>query len=190
MKDPDLIHKLLEAYYQGETSIQEEEQIREYFLSEDIPDELAAEAELFKFYNLERLANSNPGLEEKILREIDTGNPKTLNVFSRWKYYWISGAAAVILIMLAIFIDMQLLQKDPYMVRQDTFDDPYIAYAEASRVLHFVSEKMNTGTEPLKNLEKLNTGIDYVQPVFSFGPGIQMLEYLNTIDNTRKLISK
>ena len=182
MKDPDLIHALLEAYYRGETSIQEEEQIREYFLSGDIPEELAAEADLFKYYSQERLAVSNPGLEAKILMEIDAGysekgNPKTVHMFSRWKYYWISGAAAVILIMLAIFIDMRLIQKDPYIVREDTFDDPYIAYAEASRVLHFVSEKMNTGTE-------------YIQPVFSFGPGIQMLEYLNTIDNAKKLISK
>ena len=55
MKDPDRIHRLLEAYYQGNTSIQEEKEIREYFKSGDIPGELAAESDIFEFFNREQL---------------------------------------------------------------------------------------------------------------------------------------
>ena len=105
------------------------------------------------------------------------------------RYYWYTGAAAVILILLGLFIDMQIKKNGLYEVRQDTYDDPYIAYAEARRVLYLVSDKMNSGRKPLKNIEKLDAGVEYMHPVFSFGSGIQHLDHLNRLEETRQLIS-
>ena len=105
------------------------------------------------------------------------------------RYYWIS-AAAVILILLGIFLDIQIHRDAPLEVRQDTYEDPYIAYAEARKVLYMVSEKMNAGRKPLKNIEKLDEGVNYMHPVFSFGAGIRHLEHLGTIEKTRKKLSK
>ena len=96
----------------------------------------------------------------------------------------------MILILLGIFLDLQIRRNSPLEVRQDTYEDPYLAYAEAKKVLYMVSKKMNTGRKSLKNLEKLDAGVNYVHPVFSFGAGIQHLEHLSTIEKTRKLISK
>ena len=96
----------------------------------------------------------------------------------------------MIIILLAIFVDVKLIKDDTFIVKEDTFEDPYIAYAEARRVIYFVSAKMNTGTESLRNLEKLDEGTNFIQPVFSFAPGFQKLEYLNTIDRTKDLLSK
>jgi hypothetical protein len=190
MKDPVRIHDLLEAYYLGNTSIAEEEELREYFRSGEFPEELTAEAELFGYFSQERAANGNKKLEDKITRVIDAKRPEAGNVFSRWKTYWISGAAAAILILITVFIDIRIQNRNPLVVETDTFEDPYLAYMEAKRVMTFVSEKMNSGSESLRNLQKLDAGLDYMLPVFSFGPGIQRLEYLNTIDKTRELISK
>jgi len=190
MKSLDHIHKLLEAYYLGKTGTREEEEIREYFRSGNYPDELAADAEIFGFFNQERSVSGNTELEEKIIRTIDDRKSKHVNAFTKWRYYWVSGAAAVIIVLFAIFIDMQLQKNDPYIVEKDTYEDPYLAYVEAKRVMNYVSEKMNAGTGSLRNLKKLDAGMDYVQPVFSFGPGIQRLEYLNTVEKARILISK
>jgi hypothetical protein len=49
---------------------------------------------------------------------------------------------------------------------------------------------MNTGRKPLQNLEKLESGKQFVQPVFSIGTGLQKLEYFSTIDKAKELISK
>jgi hypothetical protein len=49
---------------------------------------------------------------------------------------------------------------------------------------------MNTGREPLQKIEKLESGKQFVQPVFSIGTGLQKLEYFTTIEKTKKLISK
>jgi hypothetical protein len=98
--------------------------------------------------------------------------------------------AAAILILLGIFLDMRIRNNAASEVREDTYEDPYLAYAEAKRVLYLVSDKLNTGREPLKNLEKLDAGVNYVHPVFSFGAGIQHLEQFAKIDQTKRLISK
>lgn len=190
MKEQDRIYLLLEEYYLGKTSSREEEEIRDFFRKGNIPEDLFGDAELFGFFSSEKSASVNQQLENKILSGITASRNITENVFSRLRYYWISGAAAVIIVLLAIFVDVKLIKDDTFIVKEDTFEDPYIAYAEAKRVIYFVSAKMNTGTESLRNLEKLDEGTDFIQPVFSFAPGFQKLEYLNTIDRTKDLLSK
>lgn len=190
MNGPENIRKLLEDFYKGLTTLEQEEEIRIFFRSGKVPEKLEEEARLFSLYELEKNASGRKDLEEKILQRIEARPGRTVNLFSQGRSYWIGSAAAVILVLLAVFIDTQILKQDPYIVKQDTFEDPYQAYAEATRVMSYVSEKLNTGTEPLKNLEKLDNGTNYIQPVFSFAPGIQKLEYLNTIDRAKNLISK
>ncbi len=190
MREIRHIKKLLEEYYRGNTSTRDEEEIMEFFRSEHIPDELASDAALFGFFREERSFQGNEKLEKRIAEAIVSHGAERSSVFSRWKYYWISGAAAAILILMAVFADLKLRNNSPYAVKEDTYEDPYLAYAEARRVIYFVSEKMNEGTESLKNLEKIDAGYKYSRPVFSFVPGVQKLEYLNTIDETKKLLSK
>ena len=128
-------------------------------------------------------------MEARLDKIISASEPPKLILGRGLKYYWISGAAAVILILIGIFVDLKL-RENSFEVRQDTYEDPYLAYTEAKKVLYLVSEKLNTGREPLKNLEKLDTGVDYMHPVFSFGAGIQHLEHLSKLEKTRELISK
>ena len=128
-------------------------------------------------------------MEASLDKIISTQESPKLNLGRGLKYYWLTGAAAVILILIGLFVDMRL-RENSFEVLQDTYEDPYLAYNEAKKVLYLVSEKMNSGREPLKNLEKLDSGVDYMHPVFSFGAGIQHLEHLSTLEKTRELISK
>ncbi|MFC2116897.1 hypothetical protein ACFLTU_10500 [Bacteroidota bacterium] len=190
MKDLNKIEHLLERYYRGETSTNEENMLRQFFSGPDVPDHLQAEAELFGFFAEEKKGTLSGEMENRLDMIIAGSKTQKLTLGMKSRYYWISGAAAVIIILLGIFVDMQIRRNSPLEVRQDTFEDPYLAYVEAKKVLYMVSEKMNTGTKPLKNLEKMDAGINYMYPVFSFGAGIQHLEHLSTIEKTKKLISK
>ena len=189
MKDLRHIEKLLEKYYQGETSIEEEKLLGAFFEGGDVPEDLKAEAELFGFFNRERKTALPGEMESKLEAMIDTSRSARPVMGRSLRYYWISAAAAVILILVGIFVDKQLRQNSSLVVRLDTFEDPYLAYAEAKKVLYMVSNKMNAAREPLKNLDKLDSGVNYMHPFFSFGASIQHLEHLNTIERTRKLIS-
>ena len=195
MENMKSIEALLEKYYRGETSTAEEGMLREYFATADVPEHLAADAELLGFFRSQQEAGLPAGIQERLedMIERKTERPsldRPILVFTRWRNYWISGAAAVILLLLALFLDTQIRKNPSLQATGDTYEDPYLAYAEAKRVLYFVSEKMNTGTEPLKEIQKLESGKQFVQPVFSFGSGLQKLEYFSTIEKTKELLSK
>ena len=190
MEDLNSIEALLEKYYNGETSTAEEGMLRDFFSSGNVPDHLAADAELFGFFRIQQESEMPGNLQARLESLIDEKSVRSITAFSKWKYYWISGAAAVILLMMALFLDSQIKKRPSLQATGDTYEDPYLAYAEAKRVLYFVSEKMSTGRKPLQNLEKLESGKQFVQPVFSIGTGLQKLEYFSTIEKTKKLISK
>lgn len=190
MEDLKNIEALLEKYYRGETSTAEEGLLRVFFAAGDVPDHLAADAELFGFFRVQQEGGLPGDLQNRLEGMIDQKTARSIPVFSQWRNYWISGAAAVILVLLALFMDSQIKKRPSLQVTGDTYEDPYLAYAEAKRVLYFVSDKMNTGRKPLQNIEKLESGKQFMQPVFSIGTGLQKLEYFSTIEKTKKLISK
>jgi hypothetical protein len=190
MKDLNRIEELLEKYYRGETTTDEEKELRRFFAGGDVPRQLAAEAGLFGYYAREREDALSGEMEERLEKMVAGSRKRIPVVGMRHRYYWLSGAAAAILILIGMLVDRQIRENTSPQVRKDTYEDPYIAYVEAKRVLYMVSETMNKGREPLQNLEKLNAGTDYIHPVFSFGSGIQHLEHLSKIDKARELISR
>jgi hypothetical protein len=190
MENLKSIEALLERYYRGETSTAEEALLREFFASGDVPEHLAADAEMLGFFSKQQESGMPAGLQNRLEDMIESKAGKSISVFASWKYYWISGAAAVILLLLALFLDTQIKKHPSFQATGDTYEDPYLAYAEAKRVLYYVSDKMNTGIEPLQEIQKLESGKRFAQPFFSIGSGLQKLEYFSTIDKTKELLSK
>jgi hypothetical protein len=190
MENLNSIEALLEKYYRGETSTAEEGMLREFFAAGDVPEHLVADAKIFGFFRMQQEGGLPGDLQNRLEGMIDEKTERSISAFSKWRYYWISGAAAVILLLMALFLDSQIKKRPSLQATGDTFENPYLAYAEAKRVLYFVSDKMNTGRKPLQNLEKLESGKQFVQPVFSIGTGLQKLEYFSTIDKAKELISK
>jgi hypothetical protein len=190
MEDLKRIEALLEKYYRGETSTAEEAMLRDFFAKGNVPDHLAADAEMLGFFRKQRDAGLPGDVQDRLEHMIGGKERKLISVFSSWRYYWISGAAAVILLLLALFLDIQIKKNPSFQATGDTYEDPYLAYAEAKRVLYYVSDKMNTGTEPLQELQKIESGKQFVQPFFSIGSGLQKLEYFSTIEKTKELLSK
>jgi hypothetical protein len=189
MKDLKLIEELLEKYYRAETSTSEEDVLQKFFSQPELPEHLQAEAEIFAYFGREKESPLSGEMEKQLDKLIADSAHKPLARGMNLRYLWI-GAAAVILILIGIFLDSRIQENSVLEVRQDTFKDPYIAYSEAKKVLYMVSEKMNTARKPLKNIKKLDAGVNYMHPVFSFGAGIQHLEHFSTIEKTRKKISK
>ena len=121
------IRQLLERYYQGTTTRDEERRLKAYFAQDDVPPTLAAEREMFRY--LAHEARQTPplpqGLEERLARHIDrlaAEEPRIgLHLYTQ------HGAAP-----------------------QDTFDDPQLAYAEARRALHLFDATFGKGEQQMK----------------------------------------
>ncbi len=147
------LNKLLEKYYNGESTREEEKTLREYFASENVPEGFEAEKEIFRYYESPFvIPEPMYGFEERILAGINASESVKPDAFNTRRYLIpLLGAAASILILVGSYFF--LAQKDEL---KDTYSDPKIAYAETMKILMDVSSKMNHATLALEPVGKMN----------------------------------
>jgi len=175
MESLEEIRKMLERFYRGETTLEEERLLREYFSSARVPEELLADRDLFR--SLEPSGNFvtvPDSLNRKILEVIDKQEKKEVRT-RRISVFALSGLAAGLLVVIALYVGYFRVDQTVQMASSqitDTYNDPQDAYEEAKRTLSYVSAKLNTGTseleyvkkitktssDPLKSLSKINKG--------------------------------
>ncbi len=169
------IRKMLERFYQGETTLEEEGMLQEYFASTGVPEELIPDRDLFRSFNDGPDSVEVPAdLNQKIIASIDRVERKE-NRTRRISLFSLSGLAAGLLVMIAVYLFYIRTERSQLIASNqmvDTYEDPMAAYEEARKTLAFVSSKFNTGTseleqvkqvskvatDPLKSLSKINKG--------------------------------
>jgi len=175
MESIEKIHKLLDRFYQGETTLEEEKMLQDYFASASVPEELMPDRDLLLAIEPDSQNLTVPdGLNKKILDVLDQQERKVIRT-KRISMFTLSGLAAGLLVVIALYTGyfgkgQATRQASHQMI--DTYEDPQDAYEEARKTLAFVSAKLNTGTrelvhvqqvsktasDPLKSLSKINKG--------------------------------
>jgi hypothetical protein len=152
----EFLKKLLEKYYNGDTSVEEELSLKEYFSGEEVQPGYEAEKEIFRLYSAsEEITAPDDGLEDRIKIAIDhleEQQPKRTPVIRR---YTVMSIAAALLILVASYFILKH-HAEP----EDTYSDPRLAYAETIKVLNEVSVKLNRGTAALKPVTKIKRAAD------------------------------
>jgi len=149
------IKALLEKYWNCETSLEEEAQLRQYFSGEEIHEDLKDFKPLFQYFKSESEISVSDGFDEKLIEKIKEkkgdGKHRYLNI-----YYKI--AAAVILILFVITVDQRFIavKEKATTIVQDTFEDPEKALEETKKALLLVSEKLNKGKTNIIKLSEFN----------------------------------
>ncbi|MBW6459674.1 MAG: hypothetical protein K0B08_03795 [Bacteroidales bacterium] len=180
------IEKLLNRYFEGETSLEEENQLREFFSGDQIPEKFSGVAAYFSFMQSEAARFlDKPGFDQQVIAGSPGNKMSKIIKFRQQWYYWASGVAVSIMILVAVFVKF-----DPFSPRiEDTFQDPQVAYQEAKKILFFVADQLNNGTSRLEPVTRFETGLKSLSPVASYDDGISEISRLNHIDKTSKLIS-
>ncbi len=145
--EKDRINELLNRYWEGETTIEEEKHLRGYFNGSDVDAELSLYTPLFKAFTDEAQVTLN--------RQIPSPVPvPKVRVLSLRKLLQV---AAVFLLFGTLFYLLEMRpQRADEMAYADTFDDPNEAYAEVKKALLMISIKMNKGLETTSmSLEKM-----------------------------------
>jgi hypothetical protein len=144
------IYSLLEKYYDGRCSDDEEQILRKFFREAEIPPELQAEKEMFSYFD-SALSVPKPSsdFEERIIRSVDIAENKShvLNT-RRYLFAAMSSAAALLLLIGSWFFFVR--RTEP----ADTFRDPALAYNETIRILYNVSARLNTGISAMDPVRK------------------------------------
>jgi hypothetical protein len=150
MKQEEL-KELLERYYNGDTSPEDEIVLRDYFSGDDIFPGYEAEREIFCYYSAkEKIPAPSGDLEARIMKSIDNLE-HTRSIPGRTRYIVLLSIAATFLILVGSYFFF-IRNQEP----KDTFSDPRIAYAETMKILNEISVKMNKGTSGLQSISKLN----------------------------------
>jgi len=169
------IQQLLQLYFKGESSLEDERRLETYFQSGNVAEEVAEYAEFFG--GISELANvvDDSTIEEEVMDYIlENESREKKKYFSMWKT--VTGIAASVIIVMGGFLFFQQQQK-PF---EDTFEDPEQAYAYATHTLQFVSEKYSKGLAELSNFDKLRKGNKPIKestaPVVEFYKGVERME--------------
>ncbi|WP_299440989.1 hypothetical protein [uncultured Aquimarina sp.] len=135
------IEKLLEKYFEGETTLSEEKELKVYFTGESVPSHLERYKDLFQFFSNE----SQVTAESEV--QLSTNRVP-------W-YTWI-GVAASIALIVGLFIKDVPPGADPEGV-YGTYDNPEIALQKTKEALDLVARLMNEGKKDLVYLNEFDT---------------------------------
>jgi hypothetical protein len=140
------LKELLDKYYDGATSPEEELEIKNYFSGDKVFPGYEAEKDIFRYYSgMEKIDVPSADFEMRIVKSLDDLERIKLKNDNRKRYITLFSAVATILIMIGSWFFL-LREREP----ADTFSDPTLAYAETMRILNNVSVNLNRGTEALK----------------------------------------
>lgn len=191
MESLDEIRKMLDRFYHGQTTLEEEKVLEEYFSSTTIPEELIPDKDLFQSFKEGDDSVFVPAdLNQKILASIDKAERKTTRT-RRISVFSLSGLAAGLIIMIAVYLfyirnDQSSLLSTNQMV--DTYEDPMDAYEEAKRTLAYVSSKLNSGTSELEHVKKVSkAATDPLKSLSKINKGSKELILLGKLDQARNI---
>lgn len=171
------IEILLNRYLEGESTLQEEAFLKEYFLQTVLPDDQSEMKELFCYLAEAKVESAPPYDVTSELNALIENELKKESV-SRFRrvYAWAGSAAAVLVISFGLF---QFLNK-PEAVVKDTYKDPKLAYLETKQALMMVSRVMNHNTAKLKYLAKVDETFGQVQKIAKIDKTV------NSVKNSEK----
>ena len=134
----DRIEILIEKYFEGETSIAEEKELKAYFSSSDVAQHLEQYKPVFGYFSQAK--------QEQFTASIPLKSGK-----KQKRLAWLSVAASV-LVMLGIGFFAYQNTSEPTQENLGVIDDPEIAFKETQKALALISKHVNTGIESVNYL--------------------------------------
>ncbi len=184
--ETEQVKKLIEKFYSGETSLEEEKQLRKYFLSGTVADEFPAEKEYFLAmagYQEEEKPSSSFAVKlESLVDDHFSGTKPKIRHLKPVLAWSLSAAASLLLLAGAYFAWMKPSVKD-------TYSDPQTAYMETRSVLLFVSQQLNQGTGELTRLENIRRPAEEMAKIQQATKAVADLRYLNDLSSGTSAIN-
>ena len=101
------IEQLLERYWQCETSLEEEAQLRTFFTEEDVPEHLSRYKDLFVYQQLQQEEHLGADFDARVLAEIEAPVVKARRMTLTARFMPLFKAAAAVAVVLSLGNVMQ-----------------------------------------------------------------------------------
>lgn len=137
----DNIERLLEKYDSGETTLQEEQQLKRYFTQETVPAHLEGYKAMFQYFSVTK--------EEQFTKDVPL-KTKTNNL-----YKWIS-VAAMIAIMFGVYNQFSGIDT----LEDQLTDEQLLAYNQTVEGLQYLGIAFNKGNEQMQTLNLVASNLE------------------------------
>lgn len=149
MKETEKTQRLLDKFYDGQTTEAEEAELRSLLEGGDAADGFSADRQLFSALHPDEKEVPD-GLEEQLDRQINQWNTVETTAHRRNRRVnmrWMAAIAAMMLLLFGVGAIVWNHERTPEYTQPNTYDDPEEAYAETSRALMKFSKALNKGIE-------------------------------------------
>lgn len=158
--DSKRIEQLLEKYWACETSVEEEQVLREYFAVPANDGSMKELASMFRYFDQQRRKEmQDPALDARIHEIV---RPKRAKL-RRLLHNSIRIAAGIVVLMVAVwFVRSEIRQTTPQEL-VDTYSDPELAFEETKKALLMISRSFGTAEEQAKKINLFNEAQQQIQ---------------------------
>lgn len=149
--EPGRIKELLNKYWEGETTLDEEAELKKYFTNKNAVSENPADL-LFQYLQEEQTVSLPDSFDERVQQSIVTDKKPV-----RWLYPLIKIVAALLITFSVIyFLVPNRKPQTVAFIETDTYDDPQRAYIETRKALLLISNHLNAGKDYIDEVGKIN----------------------------------
>ncbi|MFD0999791.1 hypothetical protein ACFQ21_10750 [Ohtaekwangia kribbensis] len=161
LMDSNRIENLLSKYWNCETSLEEEQQLREYFKGGDIPEQWKETAALFRYFEENKKKTLNDvAFDAAIIQNVQ---PQKKGKLVKLFYNSMRIAAGIAVLVMAVwFVRKEVRDTTPQEV-VDTYDDPQLAFEETKKALLMISKSFGTAENQAKKLNMFNEAQEEIQ---------------------------
>ena len=154
--------QLLEKYWNCETSLEEEQQLRGFFRSEGIPEGMKETADLFRYFDQQKKVQlSEASFDGDVVRKINATRPAAKTVKMYYNYARIA-AGLVVVVAATYFVGQEVRKSYPAEVT-DTYSDPKLAFEETKKALMMLSKGFGKARHETEKIKLFNEAEQKVQ---------------------------
>jgi len=152
--DSERMDELLNKYWKGETSLEEEEQLKSGFREAPIPEQYKEAAALFRYFEEQKNKTlTDISFEKDVIKKIQAPKKGKIRILV---YNTLRIAAGIVVLVLAVWLVRIEVRKSSPQEMTDTYDDPKVAFEETKKALMMISKSFGTAEEQAKKINLFN----------------------------------
>jgi len=183
--DTKTLRVLLEKYFDGLTTLEEEKEIFTWFSREDIDPSLESyRLQFLLMQEAREPVHADPETERKWSDMILSLEEKP--ALPRMQHRFIRYATAASIALLIGITGFLAIHRE-WRRDKDTYTDPRVAYAEVQKTLLYVSQKMNQGIKPLNAVNKMNSAVKPLESLHKMDHSLDYLNHFSLINQSSNL---
>jgi hypothetical protein len=156
--DSKKIEELLQKYWDCETSLEEEQQLQEYFRQGNVPEHMKETGALFQYFGQQKKKSVQGQFDTQVLAKIKPKGKVTNLVQISLRI-----AAGIAVVVAAVFFVRQEIRKNDEVAMEDTFEDPQKALEETKKALLMISKGFGSAEQQAKKINMINEAQDKIQ---------------------------